>query len=66
MSSRGLVIDESLQTNNPFIAPHVLTAAPSFPKKTLKTASTQSYGAVVEQAITTQDRPFLKEIILEC
>jgi len=34
--------------------------------KSVTVDSTQSYTTVVEQSIITQDKPLLKEIIVEC
>lgn len=65
MKSYGLVIDESLQPPNPY---HSLPLAPSttiIPARPHLDANTESYSTVVEQAITTKDRPLLKEIIAE-
>lgn len=65
MKSYGLVIDESLQPPHPY---HSLAPASShvhIPARPHLDANTESYSTVVEQAITTKDRPLLKEIIAE-
>lgn len=65
MKSYGLVIDESLQPTKPFQAPHQTPSAHNFPKHSYLDSNTQSYSTVVEQAITTKDRPLLKQIIAD-
>lgn len=65
IKSYGLVIDESLQPTKPFQTPHQTAPAAHFPKRAQLDATTESYSTVVEQAITTKDRPLLKEIIAD-
>lgn len=65
MKSYGLVIDESLQPAKPFQTPHQTPQNPHFPKRLHLDQNTESYSTVVEQAITTKDRPLLKEIIAD-
>jgi hypothetical protein len=65
MKSYGLVIDESLQPAKPFQTPHQTSQNSHFPKRLQLDQNTESYSTVVEQAITTKDRPLLKEIIAD-
>lgn len=66
MKSYGLIIDESLQTPR-YIAFNTNSSVNnSFPEKKNLEITTDSYSTVVEQAITTKDKPLLKEIIIDC
>lgn len=66
MKSYGLVIDQALQPSKPFhSSPTSTLTHHSFPKRALLDSTTESYSTVVEQAITTKDRPLLKEIIAD-
>lgn len=65
MKSYGLVIDESLQPAKHFQSPPQTSPNVHFPKRVQLDATTESYSTVVEQAITTKDRPLLKEIIAD-
>lgn len=67
MKSYGLVIDEALQPPRPHATlPNAPTRSDAFPAKPSPPNTTESYSIVVEQAIVTQDKPLLKEIIAEC
>lgn len=65
MKSYGLVIDQALQPSNPFHSSPSNHSNHTFPKRPLLDTTTESYSTVVEQAITTKDRPLLKEIIAD-